>query len=181
VARHCAARVAFAAQISQLKQMKAWKMVDAAHADAVARGSLVLGTLGGYAQAEAARIGDGAIVQSPPPGWAFCMTMEGCRYDPNPETPKAFFEIRDMQLLMQFVMRRYEVQIAGAQSDAVQYAQRLPDGRFATPGHPFVKDAIFADEREIRMIFRPRPEIVVDKPLVTQPDYAVAGLLVRID
>jgi hypothetical protein len=147
-------------------------MVDAAHADAVARGSLILGTLGGYAELEAARAGRSVVAQ--PPGWAFCMMVEGCRYDPTPETPKAFFEVQDMQLLMQFAMRQHELQIAGGQSDLMRY-----EG--AEVGQPFTKDAAFAEEREVRMVFRPRPGVTVDRPLITRPDYAVAGLLRRID
>jgi hypothetical protein len=153
--------------------MKAWKMVDAEHADAVARGSLLIGTLAGYVALETP-----GVTAAAPPYWAFCMTEPGSRAKEASDKPKAIFEIADVPLLSRYIMQIFAVQMQGAGHGPLRYGPRPLGG---PPIDPFLKDQAFAAEREIRIVFEPRPGVTVDGPLLTKPDYSIAALFKRIE
>jgi len=155
--------------------MKYWKMVDAEHAGAVARGSFRLGVLQDYAALEA---GGGAGGPASQPFWALCLSEVGCDHDPRPGPPKAIFEISDVEVLMRYLTGAHARPIAGARGGPVLYAAQptaVDDDQA-----PFRKDPRFAGEREFRLVFQPRPGVAVEGPIVTRPDYAIAALLTRV-
>lgn len=153
--------------------MKAWKTVDAEHADLVARGALLIGTLADYVALENPALADAA-----PPYWAFCMTEPGWRMKGSADKPRAIFEISDVPLLSRYIMQTFAVQMQGAGHGPLRYGPRPPGG---PPVDPFLKDQAFAAEREIRIVFEPRPGVTVDGPLRMKPDYAVAALFKRVE
>ena len=153
--------------------MKAWKTVDAEHADLVGRGALLIGTLAGYAALE--HPGKVADAQ---PGWAFCMTEPGWRMKDADAKPRAIFEVSDVPLLSRYVMQLFAVQMHGAAHGPVRYGPVPPA---AAPIDPFLKDQALAAEREVRIVFEPRAGITVDGPLLLKPDYSIAALFKRVE
>ncbi len=153
--------------------MKAWKTVDAEHADLVARGALLIGTLASYVGLETP-----ALASAAPACWAFCMTEPGWRMRGSADKPRAIFEISDVPLLSRYIMQTFAVQMQGAAHGPMRYGPR-PAGR--PPVDPFLKEQDFAAEREIRIVFEPRPGVTVDGPLLMKPDYALAALFKRIE
>jgi hypothetical protein len=154
--------------------MKAWKTVDAEHADLVARGSLLIGTLAGHVALE-----NPALAGQAPPCWTFCMTEPGWRIKDAAAKPRAIFEISDVPLLARFVMQHFAVQMHGAGHRPVRYGATPPQG--GPPVDPFLKDQTFAAEREIRIVFEPRAGVAVDGPLLIKPDYSIAALFKRVE
>jgi hypothetical protein len=153
--------------------MKAWKTVDAEHADLIGRGALLIGTLAGYAALENPdKAGDAQ------PGWAFCMTEPGWRMKDADAKPRAIFEISDVPLLSRYIMQRYAVEMHGAAHGPVRYGQAPADAR---PIDPFLKDQALAAEREVRIVFEPRAGISVEGPLLLKPDYSIAALIKRVE
>jgi hypothetical protein len=159
--------------------MKAWKTVDAEHADAVARGALLVGTLASYVEIERARAPAAGAPDLPVPGyWVFCMTEPGWRPAVSDKS-RVVFEISDVALLSRYIMSNFAVEIQGGGHGAVRYG---PQGRGrAGQLDAFVKDEAFAAERETRIVFDPRPGVAVDAPLLMKPNYAVAPLFRRLD
>jgi hypothetical protein len=155
-----------------LSPMKAWKTVDTEHADLVARGSLLIGTLAGHVALE-----NPALAGQAPPQWAFCMTEPGWRIKDAAAKPRAIFEVSDVPLLARFIMQHFAVQMLGAGHRPVRY-DATPQGG---PLDPFLKDQSFAAEREIRIVFDPRPGVAVDGPLLIKPDYSIAALFKRVE
>lgn len=153
--------------------MKAWKTVDADHADLVTRGALLIGTLADHVALE-----NPALASAAPPCWAFCMTEPNWRMKGQAESPRAIFEISDVPLLSRYIMQTFAVQIQGAAHGPMRYGPRPPGG---APVDPFLKDQSFAAERELRIVFEPRPGVTVDGPLRMKPDYALAALFKRIE
>ena len=151
--------------------MKAWKTVDAEHADLVGRGALLIGTLAGYAALEM-KVGDAQ------PGWAFCMTEPGWRMKDADARPRAIFEISDVPLLSRYVMQRYALEMHGAAHGPVRYGPAPP---VAAPIDPFLKDQAYAAEREVRIVFEPRAGVAVEGPLLLKPDYSIAALFKRVE
>lgn len=153
--------------------MKAWKTVDAEHADLVARGVLLVGPLADYVALEAP-----ALAAKATPCWAFCMTEPGWRVKDAAAKPRAIFEVSDVALLARYIMQHFAVQIEGAAHGPLRYGPR-PAG--ADLVDPFLKEQDFAAEREIRIVFEPRPGVAVDGPLRVKPDYSVAALFKRVE
>ena len=153
--------------------MKAWKTVDAEHADLLARGSLLIGTLADYVALE-----NPALAGDAPPYWAFCMTEPGWRMKDAAGKPRAIFEIADVPLLSRYIMQHFAVEVQGAAHGPVRYGPRPPGG---VPVDPFLKDQAFAAEREIRIVFEPRPGVAVNGSLRVKPDYSVAALFKRVE
>ena len=153
--------------------MKAWKTVDAEHADLVARGAVVIGTLASYVALE-----NPALAGQAPPYWAYCMTEPGWRIKDAAAKPRAIFEISDVPLLSRYIMQHFQVQTQGAGHGPIRYGSRPPGG---PPVDPFLKDQVFAAEREIRIVFNPRPGVAVDGPLLIKPDYSIAALFKRVE
>lgn len=154
--------------------MKAWKMVDLEHAEAVAKGSMLIGVLAGYMQAETQRTGkpDGVTTA---PGWAYCLSEVGSEFRPQSGVPQAIFEISDVGLLGQFAMTRTGARVYDTLYDVVRY-----DPAAASAGDAFVKDPMFAAEKEIRLVFRPPQGGQTDGPILIRADYTIAGLMKRI-
>jgi hypothetical protein len=153
--------------------MKAWKTVDAEHADLVGRGALLIGTLADYVALE-----DPALAAEAPPYWAFCMTEPGWRMKDAADKPRAIFEISNVPLLSRYIMQHFAVQVQGAAHGPVRYGPRPTGG---VPIDPFLKGQDLAAEREIRIVFEPRPGVAVDGPLRVKPDYSVAALFKRVE
>lgn len=153
--------------------MKAWKTVDAEHADLVARGALLIGTLADYVALE-----NPALAGEAPPRWVFCMTEPGWRVKEAAAKPRAIFEISDVPLLSRYVMQHFAVEMQGAGHGPIRYGARPPGGPAVDP---FLKDQDFAAEREVRVVFDPRPGVAVDGPLRVKPDYSIAALFKRVE
>ena len=153
--------------------MKAWKTVDAEHADLVARGSLLIGTLASYVALE-----NPALSGEAPPYWAFCMTEPGWRVKDAAAKPRAIFEIADVPLLSRYIMQHFAAEMQGAGHGPVRYGPRPAGG---VPVDPFLKDQDFAAEREVRIVFDPRPGVAVNAPLKIKPDYSIAALFKRLE
>ncbi|MGH6911743.1 MAG: hypothetical protein ACREE0_12530 [Phenylobacterium sp.] len=153
--------------------MKAWKTVDAEHADLVARGSLLIGTLAGHVAQE-----NPTLAAQAPPYWAYCMTEPGWRMKDAAAKPRAIFEISDVPLLSRYIMQHFQVQMQGAGHGPIRYGATPPGG---PPVDPFLKAQDFAAEREIRIVFDPRPGVAVDGPLLIKPDYSIAALFKRVE
>jgi hypothetical protein len=153
--------------------MKAWKTVDTEHAELVARGALRIGTLADYVALESP-----ARAAEAPPYWAFCMTEPGWRIKDAGAKPRAIFEVADVALLGRYIMQHFAVQMQGAGHGPIRYGPRPPGG---PPVDPFLKDQDLAAEREIRIVFDPRPGVAVDAPLLIKPDYSIAALFKRVE
>lgn len=153
--------------------MKAWKTVDAEHADLVARGALLIGTLADYVALE-----NPALAGEAPPRWVFCMTEPGWRVKEAAAKPRAIFEISDVPLLSRYVMQHFAVEMQGAGHGPIRYGARPPGGPAVDP---FLKDQDLAAEREVRIVFDPRPGVAVDGPLRVKPDYSIAALFKRVE
>jgi hypothetical protein len=153
--------------------MKAWKTVDAEHADLVARGSILIGTLTDHVAVESP-----ALSAESPPYWAYCMTEPGWRPKDAAAKPRAIFEISDVPLLSRYIMQHFQVQMQGAGHGPVRYGATPKGG---PPVDPFLKAQDFAAEREIRIVFDPRPGVAVDGPLLIKPDYSIAALFRRVE
>ena len=152
--------------------MKAWKTVDAEHADLVARGALRIGALAEYVALE-----HPALAAKAPPCWVFCMTEPGWRMK-DAAKPRVIFEISDVPLLSRYIMQHFAVQMQGAGHGPIRYGAR-PSG--SPTVDPFLKAQDFAAEREMRVVFDPRPGVDVDGPLLIKPDYSIAALFKRVE
>ena len=154
--------------------MKAWKMVDLEHADAVAKGSMLIAPLADHMRTEAVKTGKPADT-SKASGWAYCLCEPGATYSPDPARPQAIFEIEDLGVLSQFAMARMTAKVFDSLYDVVSYHPTA-----LKPGDPFAKDPMFAAEKEIRLIFRPPAGGPTDGPILIRADYTIAGLVRRV-
>lgn len=204
---------------------KTWKMVDLEHAEAVARGSVLVGTANSFSTLENGRADDldGAVTthighagadqdtaaaarrfglggdvpavyiynsdftERSRPAWIYCMSKPGCRHDWNPARPKAIFEIADVVQMSILIMQRLDplgAMISSVAVAEVSYEPRRLEGAKAAAtaeAHPFIKDTYFQPEQEVRILYTPRDEAMVRKPLKIGADYAIADLLTRVN
>lgn len=114
---------------------------------------------------------------------AFCVSEVGCTYDPTPKTPKAVFQVDDLEALARRVLALHPGQLAGAQVGRVSYRSPVVDafGPARPPGpSPFVKRPEFARERELRMVFAAPDSPSSITTLFTRPDVGVASMFRRV-
>lgn len=113
---------------------------------------------------------------TPPPLYAFCMSETGCHYDPSPHQPKATFEV-SVSLLNNLLLNKLSDRIAGSTRRRVVYARRRFDvfEDVHVAPDPFIKDLAFAEEREIRIVFYPRPDTIYET-IFTEPDPEIGRL-----
>ena len=130
--------------------------------------------------AAGAIVGSLFVYQSPP-RYAFCLSECGCDYDPSPEIEKAVFQVDALHMLAHRIVEMHQDRIVGAEVRRVKYDRRSFDAleRVAAHPDPFIKLPSFAREREIRIVFLPRPDTAFE-PIHTDPDPVIAGLLSRL-
>lgn len=121
------------------------------------------------------------FVHQSPPLYALCLSECGCDYDPSPEIEKAVFQVNALHMLAYRLVEKHHDRIIGAEVRRVKYERRSFDAleRLAAHADPFIKLPSFAREREIRIVFLPRPDTAFE-PLHTDPDPVIAGLLSRL-
>ena len=94
--------------------MKAWKTVDTDHADLIARGALLIGTLADHVALETP-----ALASAAPPCWAFCMTEPNWRMKDSGDGPRAIFEISDVPLLSRYIMQTFAFERLSAATTSI--------------------------------------------------------------
>lgn len=116
------------------------------------------------------------------PLYAFCMSYRGCMHDPDSSTPKATFEIENVERLARLICDKNRARISHYQIRPVKYKQRVyhaPSENFGEPS-AFVKAIGFQHEQEIRIAFRPAPNTEY-ATLDTEPDPEIAECFVRVN
>lgn len=109
------------------------------------------------------------------------MTEVGNDFDPNPDTAKAIFEIKDTQRLAILLAQKYAHRLKLNGVAKIIYAPRVADLEDdPRPYGPsaFVKPEAFIEEREIR-ISMPATAYPYET-IYTEADPAIAALFVRI-
>ena len=122
------------------------------------------------------------VIRRVPAQPVLCLTEVGNRYDPNPEVPKAIFEVLGVNTLAHRLIELHRNQLSRHRVAHVAYTRVEFDALDEVPvpdPDPFLKGEGFREEREIRLAFEP-PAATESQTLFTTPDSQVAALLRRI-
>ena len=120
------------------------------------------------------------IVVRAPEYLILCMSECGCSHNPNPDTPKALFEISGIHTMARRLMRLHPDRLGRYKIQRVKYRRReysALESEYPAPD-PFVKSERFSVEREIRLVFSPKTA-GEQTTLFTTPDAEIARLLAR--
>lgn len=120
-----------------------------------------------------------------PPTYAVCFTEVGNIYDPNPSTPKAIFEISDLDALARRLLAHLKGRASEYVISPVRYERRRFDAWEARQNPQgmvdvFCKDKCFEPEKEIRIALRPCGSASDFARFDTPPDPLIAKLLTRV-